>query len=254
MASTRGRSASQATALAAGKDDRAIPGRPDPSAESRAGWDPRSRNSPDLGESRLETDAVVVPPGEIAGESEIVGEALGTASLAKDLGQGPGFHGLPRVAVGFQAGHLAQALDGLLIASRPGQAEPRLNQASASSGSSSVRRPNAAAASSISAKLALAQLLVPAMPLRLTGRLAEAIDLAGGRRQIGRVFQRLKRLPRGGGIGVEPQGCCQVPQAASGRCDMRWFQPSWIRASDASCSVVEAMSRLPQIPVRVPGA
>ena len=193
------------------------------------------RNPPDLGERRLEAGGVVVAPGERASKPEIVGQALGASSLAKDLGERPRFHGLPGVTIGLQAGDLAEALDGLAIVTRPGQAEPTIEPGvgvfrleldqPAESGRCVVEL----------RRLALAQLRDPS-------------DGAGARwpacesdRPCGPPPASRAR-PRGSPAPVAPRprsgssrkARCQVPQAASGRCDMRWFQPSWTRASDAS--------------------
>ena len=88
----------------------------------------------------------------------------------------------------------------------------------------------------------LAQGAIPPRTLRLSMRLPESIGLASRQGQIGSGLERLHRLAGGRESGSIRRARCQVPQAASGRWDIRWFQPSWIRASVGSVDVVEAMS------------
>lgn len=83
----------------------------------------RGGNLADLGKRGPQTGRAIVAPGEGAGVAKVIGEVLGAAGLAEDLGKGPGFHGLLQGEVGLEPHDLVQAVDRLAVVAVPGQAE-----------------------------------------------------------------------------------------------------------------------------------
>ena len=225
---------------------------------------PRSGNLADFGKSLPQRFGLIAAPGEGASVAQVVGEALRAPGLTEDLAEGPGFHGLLRVAVGFEADDLVETLDCLAVEPGPRQAQGTIKRCLGI-----VAGLGGQAAEGLGGISELRGLAVTqhAIPPRLAALRSPA---SGSDRPCvppGEGRGPLRASPAPAAPRSHPDRAlsarCQVPQAASGRCDIRWFQPSCTRASVSSCVAVAAieasspiklkLSRFSLSPLLLPG-